>query len=282
MFADITYNYVLLQTLKQKSIVLVLCISKLFIKTQCSQLASKTELIIFHPKQKHTTKHLNFRLSGQKLTPTNSIKYLGVILDKHLSWEPHMKTILSKLNRAAGMLAKIRHYLPAQILLSIYHAIFNSHLIYGAQIWGQGNSELRNKLQNIQNKAIRIINFKWREDPVAPLYYKSKILKLEDHIKLTNCLLAYNQQNKNLPAAFESFLTPISEKHSYNTRTSKLNLNIQQTNTKTYGTNSMKSKTATSWNELMPIIIKNTKLNKISKSILKQKLYLHLLDKYIN
>ena len=46
----------------------------------------KTELIIlFRSKQKKINKHLNFRLSGQKLTPSKQVQYLGVTLDEHLS-----------------------------------------------------------------------------------------------------------------------------------------------------------------------------------------------------
>ena len=45
-----------------------------------------------------------------------------------------------KLNRAAEMLSKIRHYVPKEELKSIYFAIFSSHMTYGCQIWGQANS----------------------------------------------------------------------------------------------------------------------------------------------
>ena len=43
-----------------------------------------TEIITFKPSNKTITKHLNFRLSGQKIKPTNQVKYLGVILQGDL------------------------------------------------------------------------------------------------------------------------------------------------------------------------------------------------------
>ena len=46
--------------------------------------ASKTELIIFRPKNKSITKHLNFRISGQKINEVKKTKYLGIYLDEHL------------------------------------------------------------------------------------------------------------------------------------------------------------------------------------------------------
>ena len=44
---------------------------------------SKTEIVIFRPKNKKMYKKLNFCLSGQKLTPTSHTKYLRIILDQH-------------------------------------------------------------------------------------------------------------------------------------------------------------------------------------------------------
>ena len=52
--------------------------------------AKKTEIIIFKPRNKTITKHLNFRLSGKKIKPTNQVKYLGVILQEHLHWNKYL------------------------------------------------------------------------------------------------------------------------------------------------------------------------------------------------
>ena len=123
--------------------------------------ASKTELILFRSKQNaHITKHLNFRLSGQKIKPKHNVKYLSIFLDEYLHWDTHMQYLTPKISRAAGMLAKIRHYVPLDTPLNIYYAIFNSHITYGSQIWGQRNYEHLNKLITLQSKALRIINFK--------------------------------------------------------------------------------------------------------------------------
>ena len=54
-----------------------------------------------------------------------------------------------------GLLAKIRHYVPKYLLKTIYYSIFNSHLIYGCEVWGQNeNNVLVQRLQKLQEKAI--------------------------------------------------------------------------------------------------------------------------------
>ena len=42
--------------------------------------ASKTEIILFKHKQTIITEHLNFRVSGQKINTTTSVKHLGLYL----------------------------------------------------------------------------------------------------------------------------------------------------------------------------------------------------------
>ena len=90
------------------------------------------------------------------------------------------------------MLAKVRHYVPHNTLLNIYYAIFNSHLIYGCQIWGQKLSFYLNKLIKTQDKVLRIIHHKTRTEPVNPLYKSANVMKLQDYITILNCLFAYD------------------------------------------------------------------------------------------
>ena len=73
----------------------------------------------------------------QKIKPKHHTKYLGVILDEHLSFSEYMNTLKQKLNRANDTLAKLRYYISADILKTIYYALFDSHMRYTCQIWGQ-------------------------------------------------------------------------------------------------------------------------------------------------
>ena len=99
--------------------------------------ANKTELIIFRPKNKSITKHLNFRISGQKINPVNKAKYLGIYLDEHLPWNFQLIQIKTKLSRSCGLLAKLRHHVKTELLRTVYFAIFDSVLRYVVQVWGQ-------------------------------------------------------------------------------------------------------------------------------------------------
>ena len=138
---------------------------------------------------------MNFRVSGQKINTTTSVKYLGVYLNDSLTWETHFKNLIPKLNRAIELLSKVRHYTPKFLLKTIYYSLFNSHLIYGSQIWGKTKTKLFQEVVKLQNKAIRIINFlPFNTSNINKTYNHLKILKLPVSISLQNSLFALKKK----------------------------------------------------------------------------------------
>ena len=184
----------------------LLFLSKWLRSNKISLNTSKTEIIIFRPKRKTIQKHLNFRISGQQIKTSTHVKYLGIHLDQHLDWNLNMTTLQSKLNRAIGLFSKIRHYVPKFLLRTLYFTLFSSHLIYACQVWGQDPLYLR-RLSILQNKALRIINFKAYDYPTNDLYHESKILKIEDYIKLLNCFFVKDVLEKTSIKIFQNFFT---------------------------------------------------------------------------
>ena len=67
-----------------------------------------------------------------------------------------------KLNRTNGLLAKLRHQVSSSLLKAIYFALFDSHLRYAAQVWGQGSNNVVDMIKRTQNKSLQIISFKHR------------------------------------------------------------------------------------------------------------------------
>ena len=66
----------------------------------------ETEMIIFKSKQKKFEGDLKIKLSGKRLYPTESVKYLGVKIDTNLCWKYHVNDLSVKLNRANAFLFK--------------------------------------------------------------------------------------------------------------------------------------------------------------------------------
>ena len=58
---------------------------------------------------------------------------------------------------------------------------------------------------HIQKKALTLINFKERTAHTAPLFFKSKIKKLPDKIKIEHFLFISKYVNNKLPPTFNSW-----------------------------------------------------------------------------
>ena len=168
---------------------------------------------------------MNFRISGRKINMISQTKYLGLILDDHLKFKYHLQNLKLKVHRANCLLSKIRYYVKFPLLQTIYYALFDSHLRYGRQIWGQRQNESIESIEKTQNKAIRILNFKGPREGGENLYKESKIDKVRNII-IANCQFVYNQQRKKLPESFSDFFTLKAHLHHHNTRGNNLSFQM--------------------------------------------------------
>ena len=91
--------------------------------------AKKTKLVIFRPPRPDEIK---IKLTGQLLYPSNSIKYLGVGINKFLRGHDQVNDIVVKLDRTNTLLLKIRTYVKIKTFRNIYFAIFDSHVTYSS------------------------------------------------------------------------------------------------------------------------------------------------------
>ena len=137
----------------------------------------KTEIILFKPTKKPLNCQLKLKLNGKRLYQTSSVKYLGIKIDQYLNWQDHISNIAIKLNKANAILYKVRQFVNQRTLISIYHAIFDSHFNYASIIWGQTKSSI-NGVFIIQKKALRTIQFKGKFDHTSFLFFASNIIKL--------------------------------------------------------------------------------------------------------
>ena len=67
-------------------------------------------------------------LSGLQIENDYNFNFLGLTINCHLDWKPHLNSIgvNNKIARVIGSLRKLKYMLPTQVLQSIY----DSHELY--------------------------------------------------------------------------------------------------------------------------------------------------------
>ena len=140
-----------------------------------------------------------------------------------------------RLNRAIGMLSKLQINVNFHILKTAYHSLFESHLQYGTQLWGQKNNETITTFQKFQNHALRKITFKKHHNRISCVHKECKILKFPNILSLQNCLfMCQIQHSPKLSASFPTLYA--RDNQNYNTRSAMHNLlDIPLTKTNIYG-----------------------------------------------
>ena len=112
-----------------------------------------------------------------KWNSLNSVKYLGLYLDENLSWSVHINQLSKKLSRYNGILSKVRYFLPERTIISLYYAIFYSHLPHGCPVWSLATENMLNTITVLQKKCARIMNFAPFNSHTNDLFVSNNILK---------------------------------------------------------------------------------------------------------
>ena len=97
-------------------------------------------------------------INDTNLIQVDNTKFLGLYIDKDLTWKTHINYLCKILSRNTGVLSKLKEYFPTHILLSLYQTLIAPNLNYGILAWGNSSKFLLDSLLRIQKRAIRIIN----------------------------------------------------------------------------------------------------------------------------
>ena len=166
---------------------------------------AKTVVLLFKNKSKQLNYDIKIKLDGKLMRFSKETKYLGMIIDNNLTMTSHTKQVCDRLRKANGALSLVRHYVPYSVLRSIYFALFQPHIQYGLQIWGQNLSRV-SRVARLQKIAVRIITFSEYNATSKPLFTRTNILSVQDYVFKLNITLAHEILNHVSPIAVQQSL----------------------------------------------------------------------------
>ncbi|KAI5754364.1 hypothetical protein M8J77_008009 [Diaphorina citri] len=149
-------------------------------------------------------------LYGQLIEYKTSHKLLGITLDTEFSFKIHLENIKSKAHKALNCIKILngkRYGVNRNILARIYKATIRPILDYGSTIYDGAKESDLNKLEVIQNSALRIISGALRTSPVISLRADNGIppLSLRRKILIGNyiCRILQNPKNPGYEATIQ-------------------------------------------------------------------------------
>ena len=152
-------------------------ISKLidfFAKSQLVVNKQKTEYIVFSTRKRLTNTVLN--VDNERIAESNSVKYLGVIIDSKLKFDGEVKKILQRMACGIKVLNTLSKSLPEKTKVLLLNAIVISHLPYFALILIGLQKSLLTTLEKQLNWGIKSIFNRRKYDRSTDLKLRNKIL----------------------------------------------------------------------------------------------------------
>ena len=94
-----------------------------------------THLEFFTKHSISTTDLIQYN-NNNNLTTSTHVKFLGLIIDSTLSWNPHIDLVSKRLSTACYALNCLKHLVSRETLKIIYFSHLQSILSYGIIFWG--------------------------------------------------------------------------------------------------------------------------------------------------
>lgn len=182
---------------------------------------SKTNCILFsRPGTEPTDLNISKLCIGtEEISFVNETKFLGLFIDKQLTWSSHVKCVKNKVSSGLYILNSTRNLVPNDQKRMMYMSLINSHIMYGLMIWGPMAQEGDiSKLFRQQKKAIRAVGNAVYNAHTSPLCIKFKIPKLYDMIKLELYKFMHKYVHGVLPSPLMDLFEGNFQVHNYNTR----------------------------------------------------------------
>jgi len=143
----------------------------------------------------------------------STVRFLGVNVQEHLSWKPHMEYLL--------VVKKVSPFLNSKALTMLYYFMIQSHLSYCICTWYNGNNTAKINLQRTANKFIRMIYNLNSGTSVKEIMKENGLPIIDDLENLETACFMQKYENGSLPPAFLYFF----EANRTNSRKNMFNKN---------------------------------------------------------
>ena len=193
-------------------------------------------------------------------------KSLGVQIDESLNWRPHIHIYSKKISAGIAILKRVSHFIPFDTRVNMYNAMVMPYFNYCGAVWGNINKGLADKLQKLQNRAVRILTFSNCDVRSSVLLDELGWERLE-YVRLKQLAVTMYKIHINLsPSYLRRIFTKTSNVHSHNLRNSELNYYVPRPRTES-AKGSLHYRGSVLWNKIPSEIRKLPSLNVFKTSI---------------
>ena len=127
---------------------------------------TKTEAMLFGTAPRlSAVNYFSINLNNNVIKRVFQFTYLVIVFDDRLSWNEHIKHLISKAGKRVGMLGRLRRSLTRGSANVVYCSLIRPILQYCVSVWGCCGQGHKQGLEALQNRAARIVARTVRSNP---------------------------------------------------------------------------------------------------------------------
>ena len=226
----------------------------------------KTEVLVINTRRAQVNMmKIRIKDEGKEilLKPKNHIKILGIFLDDQLNWTKQVSNVKKKSMNATRNIHRINHLIPYKLRIHLYTSLVCPQFDYADIVWGGCGVVNSQRIQTVQNFAVKSITGNKKSDSATKSFQKLKFLKLNQRRYLHEATFTHKSLLFHNPDEINS--TFIQQISTGNTRQSTQGKLILPKHTTSKYENSPVYRCIKSWNSCPPHIpIGNEKTHKSS------------------
>lgn len=156
--------------------------------------SQKTNYIAFTVTSVNRPPFDHIELDATLIDEVPHVRYLGVIVDKHLKWDQHILKLTSNIRKLIFRFYILRNILNSKLLMMVYRSLVESLLRYGVIVWGGLYNNSLKQLNVVQNYILRVMNRKEKRYS-SQLLYSEDVFNVRSIYILSTCIYAHKSNN---------------------------------------------------------------------------------------
>ena len=130
----------------------------------------KTEFMIIGSKHQRAKVNIpGIRVGGDIISPSDTVRNLGIVFDSNLSMESHISAVSRAAFLSLRNIGLIRKYINNHVAELLVHAYITSRLDMGNSVLYNLNKSQVYRLQRLQNNAARVVTMSKKRVSISSL-----------------------------------------------------------------------------------------------------------------
>ena len=160
--------------------------------------------------KKHPLK-LFYHLQGKQIKSVPHAKYLGVVIDKHLSFNEHIQMITNKANSVKAFLQRNIGSCSETVKETCYKSMVRPILEYSSPVWSPFTMKNITMIESVQRRAVRFVTNNYdRTSSVTAMLLRLDWPSLEQRRKIAKAIMLYKILHNKVAIPFDQYKAPIT------------------------------------------------------------------------